>query len=149
MSNAVVPIKIKGVMPTASGCAVFLGPENKTFVIHLDPNMGLALTMCLQDVQKERPLTHDLIQTIFVGLGIALEHIVINDVKNATFYARIILSMKNELGSKIVEIDARPSDALVLALQADKPIFVAHGVMDQVEDVTEVLNKLLDDQDKS
>lgn len=145
MHNNLIQITIKGVMPTASGCAVFLGNSNKTFVIHMDAAMGNTLTMHLQDVQPERPLTHDLIGTIFMGLGITLEHIIINKIENATFFARIILKMKNELGTKVIELDSRPSDALVLALQARKPIFITLQVFEVVEDITDILAKLLEE----
>ena len=63
-----------------------------------------------------------------------------------TFFARIVLSMKNELGTKIVEIDARPSDSMVLALHAKKTILVARKVMDSVEDMTEILERILKQQ---
>ena len=147
MDNAsLIQISLKGLMPTANGCAIFLGNEEKTFVMHIDPNMGLAISLHLQNTQKPRPLTHDLIATIFMGLGIHLKHIVINDIDNATFFARIMLSMDNELGTKIVEIDSRPSDALVLALQAQKPIYVARKVFDVVDDVSDILTNILNKQ---
>lgn len=145
MHNNLIPITIKGVMPTSTGCAIFLGTEKKTFVIHMDPTMGNTLTMHLQNILPERPLTHDLIGTIFMGLGISLEHVIINKIENATFFARIILTMKNELGTKVIELDSRPSDALVLALQARKPIFITHQVLETVEDITDILAKLLEE----
>ena len=145
MGNNLIQVNVKGIMPTGAGTAVFLGNDQKTFVIHVDPHMGQALAMHLQKVEKARPLTHDLIGTIFLGLGITLEHIVINDVDKATFFARVILRQKNELGTKLVEIDSRPSDALVLALQSEKPIYVGPKVFSTVEDVTDVLNKIFDE----
>lgn len=144
--GSLIQISLKGLMPTANGCAIFLGNEQKTFVMHIDPNMGLAISLHLQNTQKTRPLTHDLIATIFMGLGIHLKHIFINDIDNATFFARIMLSMDNELGTKIVEIDSRPSDALVLALQAQKPIYVASKVFNVVEDVSDILANILNKQ---
>ena len=74
--------------------------------------------MTLKGEKKERPLTHDLIGRILLGLGARIDHVVINDSRERTFYARIFLRMENELGKKIVEIDARPSDSIVLALPA-------------------------------
>ena len=65
----------------------------------------------------------------------------INDERDKTFYARILLSMTNELGTKIVEIDARPSDSIVLSLQLKRPIYVARAVFDAVEDRTDVLEQ--------
>jgi len=148
MKNDVVEVSVKGVMPTANGCAVFLGDDDKNFVIYVDHSVGNAISMTMQGVKKDRPLTHDLIGNIFLGLGIVLERVVINDVDNGTFFARIILTMSNELGQKIVEVDARPSDSLVLALQQKKPVFVARAVYDAVEDMTEILERVLKQQNE-
>ncbi len=147
MPNDVVEASIKGVMPTSNGCAVFLGPENKTFVIYVDQFIGSAISMAINEEKKDRPLTHDLIYSIFQGLEVTLERVVINDVSDSIYFARIILKMANELGSKIVEIDARPSDSMVLAIQSKKPIFVAQKVIDQVDDMTEILERILKQQD--
>lgn len=143
MQADVVEVSVRGVMPTANGCAVFLGNDDKTFVIYVDHSVGNAIQMTLDGVRKERPMTHDLIGQIFLGLGVNLEHIVINDVNEGTFFARVLLRMENELGKKIVEIDARPSDSTVLALQARRPIYVARSVFDSVEDMTEILERVL------
>ncbi len=142
----VIEVTIKGLMPTANGCAVFLGNDVKTFVIYVDPSVGSAISMTISGVKKERPLTHDLIGHIFLGFGIGLERIVINDVNDGTYFARVILQMKNELGLKILELDARPSDSIVLALQQKRPIFVARAVFDIVEDMSEILERVLKQQ---
>lgn len=143
MDNDVVEASIKGVMPTSNGCAIFLGAESKTFVIYVDPSIGHAISMTINGEKRERPLTHDLIGYILKGLGIRLERIVINDVDNHTFFARIILRQENELGTKLVEIDARPSDSMVLALQEKKPIYVARSVVESVDDMTEILEQIM------
>ena len=147
MQSDVVPVTVKGVMPTANGCAIFLGHDVKTFVIYVDHSVGNAIQMTLNGVKKERPLTHDLIGSILLGLGAQLDHIVVNDAREGTFFARILLRMENELGKKFVEIDARPSDSIVLALQHKRPIFVARAVMDSVEDMTEILERVRQQQE--
>ncbi len=146
MKEDIVEVAIKGLMPTANGCAVFLGNDDKTFVIYVDPGVGSAISMTLNGVKKERPLTHDLIGHLFLGFGIQLDRIVINDVNEGTYFARIILQMHNELGRKILELDARPSDSIVLALQQKRPVFVARRVFDAVEDMTEILERVLKQQ---
>ena len=146
MQNEPVLAAIKGVMPTANGCAVFIGNDEKTFVIYVDQSVGNAIQMTLSGVKKERPLTHDLIGSILLGLGARLEHVTVNDFRDGTFFARVLLRMENELGKKIVEIDARPSDSIVLALQQKRPIFVARHVLDEVEDMTEILERVLREQ---
>jgi bifunctional DNase/RNase len=144
MDNQVVPVSVKGVMPTSSGCAVFLGSEAKTFVIYVDQGIGEAIQRAVDDVQADRPMTHDLMLTMLDGLGAEVERIVINHVDGGTFFARIILSMENELGHKIIELDARPSDSMVMALASTKPIYVAKTVIDSVDDMTEILAKILE-----
>jgi bifunctional DNase/RNase len=146
MKPDVVTVAIKGVMPTANGCAVFLGNDDKTFVIYVDHSVGNAIQMTLKGEKKERPLTHDLIGSILLGLGAQLEHVVINDAREGTFFARILLRMENELGRKIIEIDARPSDSIVLSLQQKRPLFVARDVFDNVDDMSEVLERVLKQQ---
>ncbi|RRJ97630.1 bifunctional nuclease family protein [Opitutaceae bacterium TAV4] len=142
MQKDVLPIVIKGVMPTANGCAIFLGNDDKTFVIYVDHFVGNALQVTLEGVKRDRPLTHDLIGHILTGLGAKLARVIINDVSEGTFFARLLLVMENELGKKIVEIDARPSDATVLAIQQQLPLLVTRKVFDSVEDMTEVLERV-------
>ncbi len=146
MQPDVIVVTIKGVMPTANGCAVFLGNDAKIFVIYVDHSVGNAIQMTLNGVKRERPNTHDLIGSIFLGLGAKLEHIVVNDANKDTFFARILLRMENELGKKIVEIDARPSDSIVLALQQKRPIYVAREVFANAPDMSEVLERALKQQ---
>lgn len=146
MPADIVEVAIKGLMPTSTGCAVFLGNNEKVFVIYVDSSVGSAISMTISGVKKERPLTHDLIGHMLLGFEITLERIVINDVNDGTYFARIILHMQNELGRKFLELDARPSDSIVLALQHKRPIFVARKVFDLVEDMSEILERVLKQQ---
>ena len=144
MKNDVVQVQIRGILPANSGCALFVGNDSKVFVINVEPQMGAIISMFLRDTPKERPLTHDLIQSIFKGFNISVERIVITELKNSTYFARLILQQQNELHTarKIVEIDARPSDCLALATAQKRPIFVAANLFEQVEDMTEVLDRI-------
>lgn len=146
VKNEVVQVSVKGVMPTGNGCAVFLGNDDKNFVIYVDTGVGNAISMNLHNVKRERPLTHDLMASMFVGLGVHLERIVVNDVSDSTYFARVILRQENELGKKIIELDARPSDSIALALQLKRPILVAQHVFESVEDMTEILERVLRQQ---
>ena len=100
-------------MPTVNGCAVFLGNEDKAYVIYVDHSVGNAISMALNGVRKERPLTHDLMSNILKGLDANIIRILINDVQDSTFFARIFVEMENEVAKKILELDARPSASLV------------------------------------
>jgi uncharacterized protein len=142
MKNDVVPVQIRGILPANSGCALFVGNDDKVFVINVEPNMGAIIGMFLRETPKERPLTHDLIQNIFKGFSINVERVVITELKNSTYYARLILQQHNELARKIVEIDARPSDCLALATAQKRPIYVTASLFEQVEDMSEVLDRI-------
>jgi hypothetical protein len=146
MDNSVVPVSLKGVMPTSNGCALFLGTEEKTFIIYVDQAIGNTISMIINEVTRERPMTHEFIGHIFVGFGIKLDRVIINDVDDGTFFARVILRMENEIEKKLVEIDARPSDAMAIALHQKRPILAHRKVLAKVEDVTHLLERILDEQ---
>src|SRR5687767_11512151 len=85
-----------------------------------------AIAIPMQKVPVSRPLTHDLLRSAITTLGAKLEHVIINDLADETFYAKLIL----DLNGKTVEVDARPSDAIALAIRAEVPIFVEDKVID-------------------
>jgi hypothetical protein len=141
--KSVVPVQIRALIPTAAGCATFLGNEEKVFVIYMDQSVGAAIGMFLNGAEKERPLTHDLIGLILTSLGTKVERVVVNDLKNGTYFGRLILTAENELQQrKIIELDARPSDCLAMAAQQKAPIYVSRAVWSEVEDMSELLQKL-------
>jgi bifunctional DNase/RNase len=143
MSKAVVPVTIRSVLPFNAGRAVFIGNEQKVFVIYVDESVGSAIAMFMKETPKERPLTHDLIGHILTALGAKVERVVINDMKSETYFARLILSAENEVcEKKIVELDGRPSDCIALAISQRAPIYVSREVWDEVEDHSEALRDL-------
>ncbi|HEY6170246.1 MAG TPA: bifunctional nuclease domain-containing protein [Verrucomicrobiae bacterium] len=142
MKKEVVPVEIRGILPANTGCAIFVGNDEKVFVIQVEHSMGAIIGMFLRDTPKERPLTHDLIASILKGFGVTVERIVITDLKNSTYFARLILQQANEIGRKIVEVDCRPSDAIALAVAQKRPMYVAQELFDSVEDMSEVLQRI-------
>jgi bifunctional DNase/RNase len=143
MNNPVVEVRVRALVPTGSGCAVFIGNDEKIFVIYVDPSVGSAISMFINGQEKERPLTHDLIALLLTALGAKVERVVINDLKSGTYFGRLILSAENEIQQrKIVELDARPSDCIAMAAQQHAPIYVSRAVWDEVEDMSEVLEKI-------
>lgn len=95
--------------------------------IWIGPAEADAIAVRLQDVSVARPLTHDLLRTIIDSLGATVVHILVNDLENDTFFARIAL----EVDGKSLEIDSRPSDAIALAVRSQVPIFVEEAVLDK------------------
>lgn len=138
-----IPVQIRALVPTASGTAVFLGNEEKVFTIYIDQTIGHAIGLYLNNAEKERPLTHDLIASVLTALGAKVERIIINDFKSGVFYGRLIVTAENELQQrKIIEIDARSSDCMALAALQKSPIYVSNVVWEEVEDMTPLLQKL-------
>jgi len=143
MKNDVVKVQIRGILPaSSSGCALFVGNDAKVFVINVEQAMGRVIGEFLRETPKERPLTHDLIANILKGFSVTVDRVIITELKNSTYYARLILHQQNEVARKIVEIDARPSDCLALATAQKRPIFVSAPLFEQVEDMTEVLDRI-------
>ncbi len=142
MKNPVVPVQIKGILPASSGTALFVGNDSKVFVINVEPSMGQVIEDFLRQTPKERPLTHDLIGNMFKGFSISVDKVVITDLKNSTYYARLFLNQSNEVARKIVEIDARPSDCLAIATAQKRPIYITASLFEQLEDMSQVLNRI-------
>ena len=89
----------------------------------MDSLVGNAIGQIVQGAQNERPLTHDLMSTFLTALGARVERVIINDLKGSTYYGRMIITAENELQQrKVIELDARPSDCLALALRQKAPI---------------------------
>ncbi len=149
MKSEVLPVEIRGILPNQTGCAIFVGNDTKVFAITVEHTMGAIIGMFLRDTPKERPLTHDLINNIFKGLNVTIERVVITELKNSTYFARLILQQENELGRKIVEIDARPSDCLALATAQKRPIYVSNDLFEQVDDMSEWLERITENPGES
>jgi len=86
-----------------------------------------AIAMELQDFKPPRPMTHDLIKTLIVKLGGTIEKIIINEIIENTFYAVVEIKIKGK--TENIKIDARPSDAIAIAVRTNAPIFVSETVM--------------------
>ena len=144
MNKDVIEVQVRAVLPLEGSFAVFLGNETKVFVIYIDESVGTAISMFMRGVSKERPLTHDLVGHLLLAFGAKVERVVINNINGSVFHARLIISAENELQTtrKVIELDARPSDSIAMAVQQSAPIFVAKSVWDTVEDVSETLAQI-------
>jgi len=95
--------------------------------IWIGPAEADAIAVKLQDLSVPRPLTHDLILTVLEALGGAVKHILVDNLENDTFYAKIVI----DVGGETKEIDSRPSDAMALAVRTQVPIFANEEVMEK------------------
>jgi bifunctional DNase/RNase len=100
---------------------------DRYLLIWIGPAEAEAIAMRLGDVQPPRPQTHDLLRNIIDALGGQVSHIVVNDLNNDTFYARIVL----DSNGRQVEIDSRTSDAIALAVRAQVPIYAEETVLER------------------
>ena len=96
-------------------------------LIWIGPAEAEAIAMRLGDVQPPRPQTHDLLRSIIDTLGAQVSYILVNDLNNDTFYARIVL----DANGKTVEVDSRTSDAIALAVRAQVPIYADESVLER------------------
>ncbi len=94
--------------------------------IWIGPCEAESITIELQGVEVARPLTHDLLKNVILELRAAIRSVQVNELRNETFYARVVLSVDG----RQLDVDARPSDAIALAVRAKVPIYVAEKVMD-------------------
>ncbi|MDY6907844.1 MAG: bifunctional nuclease family protein [Chloroflexota bacterium] len=95
--------------------------------IWIGPSEADSIAVKLQDVSVPRPLTHDLLRSVIDALGATVNSIIVSELRNDTFYAKIMLSTNGE----VMEIDSRPSDAIALAVRAHVPIYADEGVLDK------------------
>jgi hypothetical protein len=149
-------VKIKRIIgPTPSGAAVLLGNDVKTFVVFVGFYEAAALIREINQEVPARPLTHELIQNVFLGFDVEVKHVIISSILENTFCATLILEQKVGAGGEgaadgdewrdrrnEVRIDARPSDCFVLALKNKVDVFVTKEVFEQVQDVSKMTDEV-------
>jgi uncharacterized protein len=101
-----------------------------------------AIALEIEKITTPRPMTHDLIKNVLKGLNCTVNKVVVNQLKDDTFYAIIWL----EREGRLISIDSRPSDALALALRTDSPIFVEEDVINSSKSATAHQEKVSDDE---
>ncbi len=134
--------RILDACPSPYGCAVFVGCPGKIFTIYVDRRRGECVKFALEGKNGDRPYTHEFFANTLDGLECSVKKVEIYHVVNGTFFTRMTVEMRNELGVKIVEIDGRPSDTFSVALRTGAPVFVDSSVADSVEDMTEAYEKI-------
>ncbi len=101
--------------------------SDRYLVIWIGPNEAEAIAVRLQDVNVPRPMTHDLLRNTIEQLGGRVSYILVSDLANDTFFARIVV----DVNGSTMEIDSRPSDAIALAVRAEAPIYAEESVLDR------------------
>ena len=129
-----VRMQVRGIVvdPASQSPVIILATVDKTLIlpISVGGNEAAAIWRYLNNVESPRPLTHDLLSTVIEQLGGKVDKITVTEMKEGTFYARIDLKVGPPENQRTVEIDARPSDSIALALKTGTQIFVAQKVID-------------------
>jgi bifunctional DNase/RNase len=122
-----------GMSPYNQGFVALLMDDvnNEWLPIYIGSFEAQAIAMELDDVDPPRPMTHDLMAKIIDKMDVQVEKIVVNELKDSTYYAEITLTSQDEEDDEEVVIDARPSDSIALALRTEADIFVAEDVMEE------------------
>lgn len=137
MYSQLIQLSFDKIMQTRTYTVIVLKAHEKKFAIYVEPGIGKHLQSYLTDVEKPRPLTHDLISSIFKGFDIKVRQVVINDIQDTVYFARLFLEQQKGDVRHIVEIDARPSDCIILALMHNAPVYCAKEVVEKAIPVIE------------
>lgn len=135
MLTELVPLSFDKIMQTRSYTVVILSGMNKRFAIYTDPSIGRVLQLYLTGTEKPRPLTYDLIHSIFTAMNIRIKQVVINDIQDTIYFARLFLEQHRDGIRNIIEIDSRPSDSITLALMSNAPVYCTKEVLEKTVSV--------------
>ena len=131
-----VSMSIKGLMldPVSNSPIVVLKDDDEKFFLPIWVGIfeANAIALQLENITTPRPMTHDLLRNMINELEGEVTRVVINDLRDSTFFAQIRVLV----GGKTLEVDARPSDAIALALRTEAPIYVAQSVLDQAQTIS-------------
>ncbi len=140
-------MKIRGLMmdPVTSMPIVILKDVGSSSVLPIWVGIyeANAIALEIEKVSTPRPMTHDLIKTLLLGLDAGIRKVVVNELKEDTFFAVIWVERNGEL----ISVDSRPSDALALALRLDCPIYVDDSVLKSAKSASTVSDKLNTNQE--
>lgn len=131
-----IPIKIQTLIVSSSSSpsVIILKPiedtssqdKSRIIPIWIGVNEATQMGIALENARFTRPITHDLFLDALTNLDACVDHVIINDVKGSTFFARLILRQHNRL----IDLDARPSDALALAIRQKAPLYIEEKVLE-------------------
>lgn len=125
-----IQLAFEKIMQTKAYTLVILGVKEKKFAIYVDPFIGRNMQLYLTEQKHPRPLTHDLFSNTLKGFNIKPIQVVISEIQETVYFARLFLEQYIGEHRHIVEIDCRPSDALTIAIMNDLPVYCTKEVLD-------------------
>ncbi len=137
MLNELIQLSFDKIMQTRTYTVIVLAAGEKKFAIYTAPSTGKTLQIYLTGGKPARPQTHDFIQQMFLGMTVRVRQVVINDVQDTTYFARVFIEHEMNGLNYIYEIDVRPSDGIILALMNNAPVYCTHEVLDKTITIQE------------
>lgn len=131
MLTEIIQLTFDKIMQTRAYSVIVLSAQGKKFAIYTEPNVGKILQQHLTGMPKGRPSTHELLMNVLKGTNMRIRQVVINDVQDTTYFARLFLEYDADDIHHIIEIDARPSDCIMLALINNVPVYCTHDVLEK------------------
>lgn len=135
--SQLIPLSFNKIMQSRTYTVIILGTDQKKFAIYTEPQVGHHIQLHLAQGQRTRPYTYDLLARVVKGLNVKLLQVVISDVEDAIYYARLFAEQQIGEEKTILEIDARPSDCITLALIHKIPLFCTNEVLERAVAVEE------------
>lgn len=138
MASDLIPVTFHKIMQAKAYTVFVLSALEKHFAIYTDSKVGQNIQMLLTQKEKPRPYTHDLFNNVLDGFDIKLLQTVIYDVQDTVYFARLFAEQTINGKKHIVELDARPSDCLTLALMNNIPIFCKKDIIEHLVEIKDV-----------
>jgi len=135
--SELIPLNIYKILQSRAYTVVIVGTDEKKFAIYAEPHVGSYMQLQLAKAEEPRPTTFALIEHLLDGIGGKILQVVITDVQETTYFARLFVQQPQEAVRLILEMDARPSDCLILALHHKTPIFCTREVLTKTIAVAE------------
>lgn len=130
-TNDLIQLSFDKIVQTRTYTMIILIGADKRFAIYVDPNVGRLLQTYLIGAPRSRPLTHDLIDMMLKGLDARLTQVVINDLQDTIYFARLYMEQNMSGIRHIVELDVRPSDGMTLVLTNNIPFYCTKEVLER------------------
>lgn len=132
MTQDFIQVAFDRIIQTHVYTAIVLRNKEQRFAIFTEPSVGKFLQSHLSGEERDRPRSHDLLSMVLGALDVKVKQVLINDVQDSTFFSRIFLETEKDGLKHIVEIDARPSDCVILSFLHNAPVFCTKQVVEKV-----------------
>lgn len=137
LDSSAIPLTYSKILQSKSYTVFILGNEDKKFAIYTSAQVGENIQLFLSDEKNVRPSTHQFLQNLLVGCNANILQVVIYDVQDTLYFSKIFFETNENDKKRILEIEARPSDCLILALMNNAPIYCTQDTFEKVVNINE------------